>query len=62
MHLGTSAARNVRSYQRLGSSVTTAVDRPDGGPRTWLMHRAPRPADADRRPRLHQALVHLEPA
>ncbi|MGY2067643.1 GNAT family N-acetyltransferase [Blastococcus sp. SYSU DS0619] len=46
VHLETSAARNVRFYQRLDFTVTDVVDLPDGGPRTWLMHRAPRPADA----------------
>ncbi|MGY1718732.1 GNAT family N-acetyltransferase [Blastococcus sp. SYSU DS0552] len=45
VHLETSAPRNVRFYQRLGFTVTDVVDLPDGGPRTWLMHRAPRSAD-----------------
>ncbi|WP_347059870.1 GNAT family N-acetyltransferase [Blastococcus sp. HT6-30] len=47
VHLETSAARNVRFYQRLGFTVTDVVDLPDGGPRTWLMHRAPLPAGTE---------------
>ncbi|MGY2082484.1 GNAT family N-acetyltransferase [Blastococcus sp. SYSU DS0539] len=47
VHLETSAARNVRFYQHLGFSVTTAIDLSDGGPRTWLMRREPRAAEAD---------------
>jgi GNAT superfamily N-acetyltransferase len=41
VHLETSAARNVRFYQRLGFTVTGVVDLPGGGPRTWLMRRPP---------------------
>ncbi|MGY1636939.1 GNAT family N-acetyltransferase [Geodermatophilus sp. SYSU D00742] len=46
VHLETSAQRNVRFYQRLGFTVTAAVDMPDGGPRTWLMRRQPGAAPA----------------
>ncbi|MGY1814976.1 GNAT family N-acetyltransferase [Blastococcus sp. SYSU D00820] len=44
VHLETSAPRNVGFYQRLGFAVAAVVDLPGGGPRTWLMRRAPRPA------------------
>lgn len=37
--LETSAAGNVRFYQRLGFAVTADVELPDGGPRTWCMSR-----------------------
>jgi GNAT superfamily N-acetyltransferase len=40
--LETSAESNERFYRRLGFTVTDVVDLPGGGPRTWLMRRAPR--------------------
>jgi ribosomal protein S18 acetylase RimI-like enzyme len=42
VHLETSAASNVRLYQRVGFTVADVVDLPGGGPRTWLMRREPR--------------------
>ncbi|PRY51885.1 acetyltransferase (GNAT) family protein [Geodermatophilus tzadiensis] len=46
VRLETSAESTVRLYRRLGFAVTAVVDLPDGGPRTWLMRRAPCRADA----------------
>ena len=37
--LETSASANVRLYESLGFRVTAEYDLPDGGPRTWAMHR-----------------------
>lgn len=39
--LETSNEGNVRFYQRLGFTVTAAVDLPGDGPRTWCMRRDP---------------------
>ncbi|MGY1856871.1 GNAT family N-acetyltransferase [Modestobacter sp. SYSU DS0290] len=37
--LETSAAGNVRRYERLGFAVVGEVDPPGGAPHTWVMHR-----------------------
>jgi hypothetical protein len=41
VHPGTSAAYNVRFYQRLDLTMIGIVDLHCGGPRTWLMKREP---------------------
>lgn len=40
-YVETSAEANVRLYQRLGFAVSSVVDPPGGGPRTWQMWREP---------------------
>jgi GNAT superfamily N-acetyltransferase len=44
VHLETSAADNVRFYERLGLWVTGEIDVPGGGPHVWAMARGVRPA------------------
>jgi ribosomal protein S18 acetylase RimI-like enzyme len=40
-YLETASETNVAIYRRLGFEVDREVDMPDGGPRCWLMARAP---------------------